>query len=308
MISLRARLVRLLSSQMFKKISPDSDINALRASWEDLAARSRVAAGTRVRHATIEGIESDWLIPPGLDDAPVLYYLHGGAYVTGSSKTHRTMVSHIALRSGMRALLPNYRLAPENRFPAGLTDCVAIYRALLASGVDASRIVIAGDSAGGGMTMGTLLKLRDAGDPLPAAAVLLSPWLDLTASGESATTRNDEDPWFNAEDMPESVALYCDPDQVNDPLVSPLFGDVRGLPPILIQVGDHEILLSDATRMADKLTAAGGDVTLEVWPGMWHVFQYFIGKMPESKRAIRRIARYLRDRLGLEARSTSKAA
>lgn len=305
---MRARLVRLLSSQMFKKISPDSDINALRASWEELAARSRLAANTRVRHATIAGIECDWLIPPDCDDAPVLYYLHGGAYVTGSSKTHRAMVSHIARRSGMRALLPNYRLAPENRFPAGLNDCVAVYRALLESGVDASRIAIAGDSAGGGMTMATLITLRDAGDPLPGAAVLLSPWLDLTASGDSHSSRNDDDPWFNAEDMPESVALYCDAEQVSDPLVSPLFADVAGLPPVMIQVGDHEILLSDATRMADRLSAVGGDVTLEVWPGMWHVFQYFIGKMPESKRAIRRIGRYLRDRFAIEASRTSKAA
>ena len=190
---------------MFKKISPDSDIPTLRASWEEIAARTRAAAGTRVRHTTIAGVSSDWLIPPEADEAPVLLYLHGGAYVTGSSKTHRTMVSHIAFRSGMRALLPNYRLAPEHRFPAGLEDCVAVYRALLESGVDANRIVIAGDSAGGGMTMAALLTLRDAGDALPAAAVLLSPWLDLTGSGESHSTRNDTDPWFNAEDMPDSV-------------------------------------------------------------------------------------------------------
>lgn len=310
MISLRARLVRLLSKQMFKRISPGSDIPTVRNSWEELAARNKPVAGTRLRHATIAGVECDWLVPPGCEDAPVLYYLHGGAYVMGSSKTHRAMVSHIATRSGMRALLPNYRLAPEHRFPAGLEDCVIVYRQLLANDIDPTQIVIAGDSAGGGMSVATLLSLRDAGDPLPSAAVLLSPWLDLAGAGESAVSRADHDPWFNAEDMPQGSALYCDPEQFHDPLVSPVYADVHGLPPMLIQVGDHEILLSDATRMADKLSAAGGEVTLQVWPDMWHVFQYFIGRMPESKRAIRHIARYLRDSLGTEAapKDAQKAA
>ena len=153
MISFRARIIRLFSKQMFKKITGETDVSVLRKAWEEIAARSRPAKGTRVRHATVAGIECDWLVPERCDDAPALLYLHGGAYVTGSSKTHRAMVSHIARKAGMRALLPNYRLAPEHPFPAGLEDCVAVYRDMLANGIESERIVIAGDSAGGGMTM-----------------------------------------------------------------------------------------------------------------------------------------------------------
>ena len=137
----------------------------------------------------MSGIDCDWLVPSGCEESSVLLYLHGGAYIMGSSRTHRAMVSYIAKEAGMRALLPNYRLAPEYPFPAGLDDCVAVYRALLDGGTPPERIAIAGDSAGGGMAMATLMSLRDAGDPLPAAAFLMSPWLDLAATGESVWYR-----------------------------------------------------------------------------------------------------------------------
>lgn len=305
MISFRARIIRLFSKQMFKKITGETDIPMLRKAWEELSARSRPAKGTRVRHATFAGVECDWLVPADCDDAPVLFFLHGGAYVTGSSKTHRAMVSHIARKAHMRALLPNYRLAPEHPFPAGLDDCIAVYREMLAHGIDPRRIAIAGDSAGGGMAMAVMLALRDAGEPLPAAACLMSPWLDLAGEGETLETRANEDPWFRGEHMPQTVAHYCKSEDVRNPLISPVYADVGGLPPVLIQVGDHEILLSDATRMTDKLSAAGGKVTLQVWPEMWHVFQYFVGKMPESKRAIRDIGRFLKKQFGLASRELS---
>jgi len=297
MISLRARLIRLLSKQVFKNISGDSDVGPVREMFEKVAARSRMAMGTRIRHATIAGIECDWVVPKTCDESRVLLFLHGGAYVMGSSKTHRAMASHIARAAGVRVLLPNYRLAPENPFPAGLEDCVAVYRQLLRSDVSADKLMIGGDSAGGGMTMATLLSLKKAGDPMPAAACLMSPWLDLAMEGESIKTRADKDPWFHAEDMPKVVAHYCLSNQLRDPLVSPLYGDMHGLPPMLIQVGDHEILLSDSTRLSDKITAAGGQVTLQVWPDMWHVFQFFVGKMPESKRAIQDMGVFLKAQL-----------
>ena len=297
MISLRARLVRLMSRQFFKRIDKDSDIPPLRKFWGNLAGKMRMAPGVRVREATIGGIDCEWLVPDNCEKQKVLLYLHGGAYVMGSPETHRRMVSFIAARAGVRALLPDYRLAPEAPFPCGLEDCLSIYRKLIDGGIEPARLAIAGDSAGGGMSMATLMSLRDAGDPLPAAAVLLSPWLDLAATGESTVTRAEHDPWFDPADMPTVVDHYCTTAERTNPLVSPVYGDAANLPPVLIQVGDHEILLSDSTRMAEKIKAAGGEVELQVWPGMWHVFQYFVGQMPESRRAIRKIGDYLKTRL-----------
>jgi monoterpene epsilon-lactone hydrolase len=298
MISFRARMVRLLSKQFFKRVNKDSDIPPLRKFWGDLAGRARVASAVRIRETTIGGIACEWLVPEGSDKKKVLLYLHGGAYVMGSPATHRRMVSFISAYSGIPALLPDYRLAPEHPFPAGLEDCLSVYRHITDGQVSAENLAIGGDSAGGGMTMATLLSLRDAGDALPAAAVLLSPWLDLAATGESTKTRAEHDPWFDPADMPSVVDHYCDPNDRENPLVSPLYGDVSGLPPMLVQVGDHEILLSDSTRIAEKISAAGGEVDLQVWPGMWHVFQYFVGQMPESRKAIRKIAEFLKLKIG----------
>ncbi|MEM9208254.1 MAG: alpha/beta hydrolase [Pseudomonadota bacterium] len=296
MISFRARFVRFVTRKLVRKFGGDPDIPRLRETFESVAARARSAAGTRVKYVDIAGVECDWLVPGGCQDAPVLLYLHGGAYVSGSSKTHRPMVSHIAAAAGMRALLPNYRLAPENPFPAGLNDCVKVYLELLNDGMDPANIAIAGDSAGGGMTMAVLLSLRDAGAPLPNAVVLLSPWLDLTGGGESVQSRADEDPLFDGKDMPRAAAHYAPAEELENPLISPVFADVHGLPPTLIQVGDHEILLSDSTRIAEKMTAEDVQVTLQVWRDMWHVFQFFVGRMPEAERAISDIATYLRAR------------
>lgn len=294
MISFRARVVRFMSRQYFKRVKPDSDIGELRQSWNELAGKMKIARGVQRSATTVANVDSEWLVPEGCDKRRVLLYLHGGAYLLGSARTHRRMVSHIAREAGIRALVPNYRLAPEHRFPAGLEDAIAVYGALLAEGIPPRDIAIAGDSAGGGLTMATLMSLRDAGKPLPAAACLLSPWLDLAGGGETAVTRAHLDPWFRGTDMPGIVQRYCDPDEIRNPLVSPVYGNARGLPPLLIQVGDHEILLSDATRMTDLVSAAEGKVTLQVWPGMWHVWQYFVGQMPESIRAIRQIGEFLR--------------
>ena len=293
---MRARMVRYFSKQVFKRVSPQSDILRVRKTFEAMQKKNRVAKGVAVSEAELAGIACEWLIPPGCDNAPVLYYLHGGAYLMGSPATHRKMVSHIAKAAGVRALLPDYSLAPEKPFPAGLNDCLAVYRQLLETGVSANGIVISGDSAGGGMSMATMLSLRDAGDPLPAAAVLLSPWLDLTGRGESGITRAEEDPWFRVDDMMDIASMYQPDGDLTNPLVSPVFADANGLPPMLIQVGDHEILLSDSTRLTGNITAAGGEVSLKVWPEMWHVFQFFIGQMPESKRAIIDIGDYIRGR------------
>lgn len=299
MISVRARAIRFVSKQIMQRIKPDSDVQEVRRSFERMQARNRKVHGVSVRATRIGGVDCEWLVPDGCDDAPVLYYLHGGAYIMGSPRTHRKMVSHIAKRAGVRALLPDYALAPEKPFPAGLNDCLLVYRALLGSGIEADDILIGGDSAGGGMAMATMLSLKDSGDDLPATAVLLSPWLDLTAQGDSTVTRAADDPWFSASGVRTVARQYCPEGELTNPLVSPVFADASGLPPMLVQVGDHEILLSDSTRLAGNIKNANGEITLQIWPEMWHVFQFFIGSMPESRRAIDDIAIYIREKMAV---------
>ncbi len=295
MISRRARFVRWLTSRYIKRLDVrNADVQKIRRRLEFFARFLMKAFGVKLERTTINGMYAEWLRPRKAQRGRVLLYLHGGAYVLCSCRTHRQMVSHIARAAGIDALVPEYRLAPEHKFPAAIEDAVGVYRALLASGTRPEDIVIAGDSAGGGLTVATLLSLRHAGDPMPAAVVLLSPFLDATASGESATTRADKDPWFHADDVKVVVDHYCGEANVRDPLVSPVFANVAGLPPAFIQVGDHEILLSDSTRYADMLRESGGDADIEIWPELWHVFQLFIGKMPESRRAIKRIGDYVR--------------
>lgn len=287
-----------MSKQYFKRITPDTDVAELRKTWDELTSNLKTAPGVRRREATVGDIPCEWLVPEKCDEAPVILYLHGGIYMLGSAGTHRRMVSFIARAAGMRALIPNYRLAPEHPFPAAIEDATLIYRKMLEQGIDAGSMAIAGDSAGGGLTMATLLSLKNSGDPLPAAAVLLSPWVDLAAKGETLKTRAGVDPWFDPDNMPEMVRRYCGNRDPKAPLISPLYGDLSGLPPLLIQVGDHEILLSDSTRLAERVTKAGGSATLQVWPEMWHVFQYFIGQMPESAKAIADIGSFLKSTLG----------
>ena len=296
MISRRARLVRWITGYYIRKIDVHTaDVYKARRRLDTFGRFLMKAFRVKLERSTINGLYAEWLRPKKAKRGKVLLYLHGGAYVMGSCRSHRQMVSHIARAGSIDAVVPEYRLSPEHRFPDAVEDAVGVYRALLASGIRPEDIIVAGDSAGGGLTMATLLSLRDAGDPLPAAAVLLSPFLDVTASGESATTRADRDPWFRADDLKVVIRYYCDDDETSNPLVSPVFADVSGLPPVYVQVGDDEILLSDSTRLAEKIEAAGGDVKLEIWPQMWHVFQLFIGKMPESRRAIRKIGRYIRE-------------
>jgi len=306
MTSLRAKFVRRTTQAFFKTIDAEkADVQAMRSLWHSSARVLWTARKVRVEEATVHGLNAEWLTPKGAPEDKLLLYLHGGAYVMGNCATHRQLVSYLAKYSGVKALLPEYRLAPEHPFPAAIEDAAGLYHSLLADGYVAENIVIAGDSAGGGLTMATLLSLRDAGDPLPAAVCLLSPWLDLASTGESMTTRAKKDPWFQPEDMPVVAAYYCNNDELQNPLASPVYADLSGLPPLYIQVGQDEILLSDSTRAAEKVKAAGGEVEIEIWPGMWHVFQAFLHQVPESKKAAKKIGKFvqriLKDERSLEA-------
>jgi acetyl esterase/lipase len=258
-----------------------------------LGRLARKARHVSIEEATLAGMYAEWYRPQEATEGKVLLYLHGGAYALGSCDSHRKLVTNIAKACKVNAVMPEYRLAPEHPFPAGLHDCVRAMRNLLDQGYAAENILIAGDSAGGALAVASMLQLRHEGLPLPGGAILLSPFLDMTASGESVRTRADQDPWFRAGDVHVIIRHYCPDEDIRDPLLSPVFANVAGFPPTLIQVGDDEILLSDSTRFADKLSAAACRVHLEVFPELWHVFQLFVGKMPESRAAIDKIGEHV---------------
>ena len=223
---------------------------------------------------SVGDLDAEWVAPAtDAEHGGVVLYLHGGAYALGSIATHRAFVGRFATTTGTRVLAIDYRLAPEHPFPAALDDAVAAYRWLLSAGYDPARIVIAGDSAGGGLALATIVMLRDAGDRLPACAVCFSPWVDLTLSCASIDTNAEADSILNRDALAGYARLYTNGHDPRDPLVSPLFADLTGLPPILIHVGSDEILLDEVVALCDRARAAGVDAEIEVWPGMFHVFQ-----------------------------------
>lgn len=232
------------------------------------------------------GVEAEWVRPEESTTGTILY-LHGGAFCVGSIRSHRRLLTSLCLAAGTRGLNVGYRLAPENPFPAGLDDAVAAYRWLIGPGGERpERVTIAGDSAGGGLALATLLSLRDAGDPLPGATLLLSPWTDLTMSGDSITAREALDPVLTPDGLRARVPLYLPDGDPAQPLVSTLFADLSGLPPMLVQVGDAEIIYDDSSRLVEKARAAGVDVEMETWPDGYHVFQLMVGTLPEADDAV----------------------
>jgi monoterpene epsilon-lactone hydrolase len=262
-----------------------------RAATESVAAHP--PPGTTIEPADTGGVQAEWVVAAGVPAGRVLLYLHGGAYQIGSPATLRHMIALISAAAQARVLSVDYRLAPEHPFPAAVEDALMAYRFLLAGGADPAGVAIGGDSAGGGLALATLVALRDAGDPLPAAAVAMLPWTDLALTGESLRTRADVDVMIKPAGMTETAATYLAGADPRHPYASPLYADLHGLPPILIHVGDAEVILDDSTRFAAKARAAGVDITLEVWPEMPHVWHAFAGLLPESDQAIDRIGSWL---------------
>lgn len=252
----------------------------------------------KVEVVTAPDRPAEWLTPPGARTDAAVLYLHGGGYVIGSPRSHRHLAAAIARAAGTRALLLDYRLAPEHPFPAGLEDAVAAYQWLLAGGVAPARIVVAGDSAGGGLTMATLLALRERGLPRPAAAVCISPWVDLTNSAASYATKAAVDPIVTLDSIALLTQAYIGTGDPKQPLVSPLYADLRNLPPLLIHVGSDEVLLDDALGLAARARTAGVDVTIREWPAMIHVWHWFLSMLDEADQAIADIGAFVRARLG----------
>lgn len=269
-----------------------------RAAAEQLAAAAPKRKGARAEPVNAGGVPAEWIETPGAAADRAILYLHGGYYLLGSIRMHRAFTGHLAHATGARMLLIEYRLAPEHPFPAALEDALTAYRWLLGQGFSAERLVVAGDSAGGGLALATLLAARAAALPLPAAAVCLCPWTDLACTGESMNKKPAQPFIVEPEVARISAQLYLAGADPRNPLASPLYADLRGLPPLLLQAGGDDTLLDDATRLADRARLAGVAVELQVWPEMVHEWQQFADIVPESKRAIADIGAFVRRHTG----------
>jgi len=276
-----------------EEMAKATDMKSMRAVMEKIAMPA--PADVKCIPVNAGGVPAEWIVAPGAAEDRFLLYLHGGGYVLGSINTHREMISRLSRAAGVRALALDYRLAPENPFPAAVDDATAAYRWLLSQGAKPERTAIAGDSAGGGLTLAALVAIRDAKLPLPGVGVCLSPWTDMEGVGASMMSKAKEDPVVQKEGLLGMAKLYLGGADTKSPLAAPLHADLRGLPPLLIQVGSAETLLDDSTRVAERAKAAGVKVDLEVWNEMIHVWQLFAPILPEGQEAIAKIGTFIRE-------------
>jgi epsilon-lactone hydrolase len=293
-MSLRAELLRLGIRAFLKRRSHHLDIEAWR---RDMRAMERLVPRPPARTETVEvktgRLTLHRITTPASQPERNVLYLHGGGYVSGAPVYYRHFFWRIADSLRARIWAPEYRLAPEHPFPAALEDAVAGYAWLADKIAGTRQLFVMGDSAGAGLTLCLLLKLRDDATPLPGAAVAMSPWTDLALTGPSLTLNAAADPMLNADDLPELAQIYLAGADPRAPYASPLYGDPSGLPPVLIQVGSDEILRDDAVRMAEKLRADNPRSRLEIWPRMPHAWQLFVPVLPEARRAIAQIADFI---------------
>jgi len=276
---------------------PLDQLRELFDGWGDL---SSVPQGVEFREATIAGVPGVWATPEGADQSRVVICCHGGGFVVGSSRSHRKMYGHLAKAVGCPTFTLDYTRAPENPHPGIVEEAVAVYGKLLEQGFEPGHIATTGDSAGGNLCTTMILYARHKGLPLPAACAPISPWYDMEGKGESMKTNADKD-LLVAPGVLEgmSAAFLGEKGSRTDPFANPLYADLKGFPPTLVQVGAYESLLSDSERFVDRATAAGAEVELQVFPEMQHVFQFMAGNAPEADDAIAKIAAFLRPRLGL---------
>lgn len=262
----------------------NGSVTEQRARQENSARLFRLPKQVRVEQVSFGGITSEWIESP-ISKAGAILYLHGGAYALGYYQSHRALVARLVTATNTPALAVNYRLAPENPFPAALEDALNAYQWLLSKGIPPTRICLAGDSAGGGLAIAALVALRDQGIPLPAGAFCFSPWLDLTMSGETITSKSKLDPILNTPALEKFAEYYAGSHNTIEPLISPVFADLRGLPPIQLHSGSNEILLDDSVRFCEKAIRSGVDCRIQVWDDMFHVFQMF-SFLPETAESL----------------------
>jgi epsilon-lactone hydrolase len=292
-ISCRGRFWRTVLRRIFK--NQNLSIAEHRAS--DLK-NSRLMGGipktVKAGKIDIDGIQAEWIIPLNAHLERVILYLHGGGYVIGSIETYRMLCSLLAYYTGVKVLVPDYRLAPENPFPAALDDALKVYCWLLEQGFSPANIIICGDSAGGGLSVATVLALKEKSESLPAAVVCLSPWADLMLKNETHITKAKAEVILRTDVLREWALCYTNESNLSNPLVSPIYADFHGFPPLLIQVGSDEILLGDSILLAEKAQAGGVQVKLKIWDGMWHVWQTLGNLIPENKTAFEEIDQFVR--------------
>ena len=275
----------------------DLSFDERQAGFQQAAAQLFPVLAADVRQDAVDagGVPAEWVLAAGSGEERVILYLHGGGYTQGSPATHRELASRVSRYCGAQVLSIDYRLAPAHPFPAAVEDALTAYRWLVGSGRSPKRMAIAGDSAGGGLALAFLMALRDAGDPLPACAVCLSPWFDLEGAGASALA--DDDPIVERQHLIDVGKVYLAGAAPRSPLASPLHGDLGGLPPLLLQVGDRDLLLDDSRRLAEKARAAGVDVELQIWAGLIHVWHIWGDAIPEAKDALKGIGSFVAQNL-----------
>lgn len=283
--------------------APGNEFNLPRLRQTMETRREPADANVTCRRFHLDGMPCEWVVAPGADPDVRLLYLHGGGYVSGAGANYLPFAADISAAAGCAVLLPDYRLAPEAPFPAALDDCIRAHRWMTASGPSGSAAAkatfVAGDSAGGGLTLATLLALRDRAEALPNGAIAMSAFADLTLASESIRTQAENELYMHPDCLPEFVKCYVGDQDARHPLVSPVFADYTGVPPLLIQVGGYEVIRDDSIRVAEKARADGVRVHLEVWPGQVHVFQ--IRGLPESRQAIDHIGAFVRSLCGGDA-------
>ncbi len=297
MLSPEAEAIRTRVKQlMHATLHLDDPLATRRVQYETAMSRGHLPPDVQVEAVTVGTLPAEWVSAPQAASDRVMLYLHGGGYTMGSCTSHRLLAAALAQATGLRLLVLGYRLAPEHPFPAALEDATAAYRWLVSAGIKPEHIVLAGDSCGGGLALSTLLALRDAGEELPAKAVLLSAWTDLEVGGPSLSTQAEKDFMISRDFLLKEAHAYLGERDPRTALASPLYADLQGLPPLLIQVGSDEILLDDATRVAERAQQAGVAVTLHIAEGMWHVWHATaaVRLFPEGKAALDQIAEFVR--------------
>ncbi len=291
--------LRRLKQMLSVRKKDQFELESFRSDFERFASLFPPPKGVSFEPAVVGGVAAEWAAAPGASAAHAVVYLHGGGYVSGSLATHRELCGRLSVATGALVLAVDYRRAPESPFPAAFEDSLAAYRGLIAAGAAPERVALAGDSAGGGLVLAVLQALAVAREPRPAAAVLLSPWVDVSPEGERFAGREAEDPILHPVILRSTAGLYLAGADPLDPRVSPIFGQLTGLPPTVLQVGTAEILLEQSRTLAAALTAAGVEVSFSEWPELVHAAALYASLIPEGEQVVAQAGSFLRRHLGL---------